>query len=544
MEKVINFKANIDYFIKNFSIETLDKMDEDTLLDNLFGCEDEYEETLNTHINKSLITLLNDEFHLIEHENLTLETHLGLTYNSKYANYTDPKNRISFRVEDAKELSIKIRKIINDYNFIITRIKECEFINGKYFESAIKNKDLCLVKYSSSKDLMTFGLRKLLAIYFPDFILPFIKEDDIIEFFYLYDLSYNEDPLKNLIAIHEYCLNKKLTTFELAFNFYNFPKDKKLIINVDEVYDSLESLEKDILNKELKLNKKVVNKNTGKIQYLNSYPIKFRERVDCYLTYSDRVRYKVLLEKISEESDAAIVIKLLNFKRIDELFPTKISNLIEYIQQNFVDDYNEYSKSNKNINDIFEIIKNKRVLKEINIMRGISKCHNLDHKKCEEDIYVLIISENAVKAVKANVYYCSVCRKYSMLHSDFENLTKEYRNSTFGLHVRNLEKFYSGYESKFSLLHMFGYNVNSRKDLISSERRFILDMFVEHFWSRDRLIIHIENEVKKRINIKNKDMNKPISKWKSDIDYLKKRHKQMNDNDINFFFSYFINKGE
>lgn len=543
MEKMINFKDKCAYFIRNFSIEILNEMDNDTLLDNLFGCEDEYEINLNPFIDKSLINFLKEEFQITEHENLTVETNFGLLYRSSNADYLNPKNRKECSIKEANEFSYKIRKVVNDYNFIISRVKECKFINGNHFECAIKNRDLSLAKYTNSKELMTYGLRKLLAIYFPDYILPFINEDDIFDFFYQNDLSYNEDPLINLITIHKYCLSKNMTTFDLAFEFYNFPKDRKLVLNVDDVYKDIDDLEKDIQNNELKLHKKVVNKITGKIQYLNSYPIKYNKNKDCYLAYSDRVRYKVLLNNIREESDNSLVIKLINFKKIDELYPTKLSNLIEYIQKNFSDDYLEYSNSNKNLFDIFEIIKNKRVLKEVSIIRGVSKCHNLEHKKSEEDIYILVISDSDVKAIKINTFYCSVCKKYSMLYSDFEQITKEFKNNTFGLHVKNLGKFYTNYESKFSVLHMFGYNVNSRTNLSSSERRFILDMFVEHFWSRDRLIIHIENEVKKRINIKYKDMSSAISKWKSDIEYLKKKHKQTNNNDINYFFTYFVNKG-
>ena len=83
-------------------------------------------------------------------------------------------------------MRLEIRKIIKDYNFIIERIDKCEFTKGEYFDSAIPNKELCIEKYKNSLKYMNYGLRKLLSIYFPEYILPFRCKEHIFDFFHLF----------------------------------------------------------------------------------------------------------------------------------------------------------------------------------------------------------------------------------------------------------------------------------------------------------------------------------------------------------------------
>ena len=45
MNRIINFNDRIDNFKRYFPNDDLFKMDDETLLDNLFGCDEEYEDT-------------------------------------------------------------------------------------------------------------------------------------------------------------------------------------------------------------------------------------------------------------------------------------------------------------------------------------------------------------------------------------------------------------------------------------------------------------------------------------------------------------------
>lgn len=542
MKEIINFNYKIKNFVDLFSIDSLNKMDEDTLIDNIFGCEIEDESTINPNTDKILINILKEEFQIIEFENKTIDTYLGLIYCSKYADYRNPELRKNFEPKEAGEFVFEIRKIINDYNFIIERIEGCMFNDGKFYDSAIRNKEICIAKYNNSLKFMNYGIRKLLAIYFPRYILPFMTEDQIFDFYYINELEYKEDDfIKNLMEINSFCRKMDRNTFDLAFEYYNSPKNKKLVINMDGVYEDISMLEKDLENEQLILKKEVPDNVTGKLKYLNTYPLKVDTNRYFYLAYNDKVRYKCLFRNISSESEKSIALKLINLKKIDELYPTKLTNYINLIQQNFKDDYLEHAKYSKKFSSVVDIIQNKKVLKELSIIKGLSKCHDLEHKKSEEDIYIILFYEDFVQAVKINAYYCPVCKKYSVLYSDFDSLVRKYKGYTFGVDVSNISKFDFNYENRYSILYLFGYNVSSKSNLSVSRRRFILDMFVENYWSRDRLILHIEKEIKKRVGITDRDMSTAISKWENDINYLKKKHKQMDDNDINYFFTYFLN---
>ena len=160
------------------------------------------------------------------------------------------------------------------------------------------------------------------------------------------------------------------------------------------------------------------------------------------------------------------------------------------------------------------------------------------------DIFVIIFNENEVIPEKVSVYFCPICKEYSMLYSDFENLLKKYNDCSLGVHVKNINDFSFNYENKYSLLYLFGYSVSAKNNLSISRRRFLLDMFVEYFWSRDMLINHLEIEKKKRQNITDRDMSFAISKWEADIKYLKIMHNSENNIESEYFYTYFVNKGD
>lgn len=545
MNKIINFNDRIKNFKKYFSFEDLCKMDEETLLDNLFGCDEEYEDTINTNINKTLISTLKEDFQITEGEEVLKDTNLYLTFLTGNAQYRITNSNRTVDYKEAKEICLEIRKIIKDYNFIIERIDKCEFTKGEYFDSAIPNRELCIEKYENSMKYMNYGLRKLLSIYFPEYILPFRCEEHIFDFFHLYGLRcFEDDFIKNFIQVKKYCHEKNINTFDIDFEYYNSPKYKKLIINIDGLYENLDNFEHKIGNEGLVLRKRFFDNTSKKIKQLNTYPLKVNDNQQCYIAFQDKIRYKCLFKNIENESESSIALKLINLKKIDEKYPKKIDNYIEYIQCNFNEDYLEYTKSNSNFLNVLEIIRNKKVLKNIKIVKGITKCHNLEHKKCEEDIFVIIFNENEVIPEKVSVYFCPICKEYSMLYSDFENLLKKYNDCSLGVHVKNINDFSFNYENKYSLLYLFGYSVSAKNNLSISRRRFLLDMFVEYFWSRDMLINHLEIEKKKRQNITIKDMRSAVSIWEADIDYLKIMHNSENNNESEYFYTYFVNKGD
>lgn len=545
MNKIINFNDRIENFIKYFSIDDVFKMDDETLLDNLFGCDEEYEETINTNINKTLISVLNEDFQITEEEGIVGDNSLYLVFVSGNAKYRITNSNKTVDYKEARVISLEIRKIIIYYSFIIERIEKCEFIEGKHFDSAIPNRELCIDKYKKSLQYMNYGLRKLLAIYFPEYILPFKCEKDVIDFFYIYGLRYFEDDfIKNYVQIKKYCSEKNITTYDIAFEYYNFPRDKKLIINIDGLYRNLDNLEQRIENEGLVLQRRFYDSTSGKIKHLNTFPLKAKEDRYCYLAFQDKIRYKCLLKNIKNESESSIALKLINLKKISEDYPGKIENYIELVQKNFNEDYLVYANSNSRFLNALEIIRNNKVLKNIKVIKGITKCHNLDHKKCEEDIYVIIFNENEVIPEKVSVYFCPICKEYSMLYSDFESLLKKYNDCSLGVHVKNINNFNLTYENKYSLLYLFGYSVSAKNNLSISRRRFLLEMFVEYFWSRDQVINHLEIEKKKRQNNEKMAMSNAVSKWEADIKYLKMMHNFENKNESDYFYTYFINKGD
>ena len=106
MNKIINFNDRIKNLKKYFSFEDLCKMDEETLLDNLFGCDEEYEDTINTNINKTLISTLKEDFQITEDEEVLKDTNLYLTFLTGNAQYRITNSNRTVDYKEAKEICL------------------------------------------------------------------------------------------------------------------------------------------------------------------------------------------------------------------------------------------------------------------------------------------------------------------------------------------------------------------------------------------------------------------------------------------------------
>ena len=72
-----------------------------------------------------------------------------------------------------------------------------------------------------------------------------------------------------------------------------------------------------------------------------------------------------------------------------------------------------------------------------------------------------------------------------------------------------------------SILHAYGYNVNSSKEITENQRRKILEFIIEkNILSKHKIISYITYFINMHKSKSNKSYESAINKWESDILYL------------------------
>lgn len=95
--------------------------------------------------------------------------------------------------------------------------------------------------------------------------------------------------------------------------------------------------------------------------------------------------------------------------------------------------------------------------------------------------------------------------------------------------IKDLAKINETNWAPESILKMYGYNVSQKDELSDLERQTVLDMIIANdIMNKKRCISFLEWLI--RQNSKRKHMEKAISKWNSDINYLRNgKHPHIDD---------------
>ncbi len=156
-----------------------------------------------------------------------------------------------------------------------------------------------------------------------------------------------------------------------------------------------------------------------------------------------------------------------------------------------------------------------------NLIKCNSKNHIIEDIKAE----VAIVEKNGNYNKRIiNAYYCRDCNLFYMYNGDYNKLIQ------YGIPlcpIYEYEKYIkenntNNYDlNQESILHAFGYNVNSINNITETQRRKILEYLINNnILPKHKIISYITyfiNIHKGHNNFKN-----AIEKWESDIDYLKK----------------------
>ena len=511
------FNEKIIEFNSRFPIENISKLNLDDAVDHFFGC---CEDSFGLMYEDSLIYHLKRDFIIIDQEERKYDTTLGLTYVEKddmYMHFESKpfpdRQKKKFDFSYAKNMASGLLKIIRDYRSIIEMIDYCESEKCKMTYSDI---DLFKEKIKNSKPYMTYGMRKLLAIYFPYHLLPFISEEEISIFFDEYEVGYSNDDLERLVLINNYCNRNDLNTFDIAYEFHNYAAKRKYILNFGETYKS----ESELLSY-LKSGQLNIKLNQIKNNFANFGNIHYLEGREVYISYKDKVIYKSMLKKAEFESNKTIVLRFLNLAEVNEKYKRVNDNLIEYIKKNFISDYKELFSKNIKLEILFNLIKDLKPIKCFTIVKGKTKCHSQNHVQTVTKVNILVIDKSDVSIIQSNASYCKNCDRYTIHIEDFRELERKCFVGNIVADVTNDSHEHIDFGSQYSYLYHIGYNVSQKSDLSREIRRTYLDYMLDFEWSREKLISHLNTEISKRKNLPN--MSRAISVWREDLEYVKNR---------------------
>lgn len=154
-------------------------------------------------------------------------------------------------------------------------------------------------------------------------------------------------------------------------------------------------------------------------------------------------------------------------------------------------------------------------------------CVFKDHHLIRINAAVNIQSAKRLYEAQVPAAYCEKCDRYYILERYYEKL-KTYgyiccQIDTFDSVKKHSKKGFSNFQEK-SILALYGYNVDKKKDLSEQERHSILDFIIDNkIQTKYEVISRLEGNISLRKH--NPDYQLAISKWETDIEYVRKKQK-------------------
>ena len=527
MNEVLKGKFNqkIVNFNNDFSIDMILSLNIEDAVDHFFGCcEYPFEGSIRNE--DTLIYRLRKDFKLFEFEEINVDTTLGITYNDNFSTYRSIDKTLKKHGEqvevsypEVKRRAATILRVLRDSK----EISEVLISSRNEFKIPVNVKDKLNFKIKNNEKIMTYGLRKLLSVYFPKIFIPLKTKEEIYTYIDEYEISNSTDEFKKLIDINRYCNLNQVNTFDCAYEFLNYARHRKMIIRMDKLVETEEELENQIRENLLLVQFKETKHGRTFDKYIETNPIRFSEGREIYISYKDRVLYKSIISKAKSETDKSIVLRLVNLKRINESYKSKTTQFVEFVQENFINDYEELFGRNSQLREIFDIMKYRKILKKFTVIRGKTKCHLENHHQHEEQLYILVIrDDDQVDVALTTCHYCEICDRYTVSFDEFNRLVEKYDIKNIVAEINNETKLDFDLKSQHSYLYALGYNVSQKNDVPRTQRRRIIDFVLEYEWSREKLVNHIQQEINKRKKLSN--MRRAISLWEDDLRYIKTKN--------------------
>lgn len=169
------------------------------------------------------------------------------------------------------------------------------------------------------------------------------------------------------------------------------------------------------------------------------------------------------------------------------------------------------------------ISKKKISFVDVIVLSTSRKCSEFNHTLIDYIGVLPVYTNDQCKNLEINISYCKQCSKYIMLTTDYTKINGspicEVRDQTTGkIYNKGLDIF--GLNSTESVLHSYGYNVQSGNGLSSMDRRNILiNVLKNGVCSKSEIISHLEYCINMASSKSN--MVAAIHKWESDIQFVR-----------------------
>lgn len=460
------FNQKIIDFNKQFPIEMILGLSVEDAVDHFFGCcESPFEGLVKNE--ETLIYKLKKDFKLFEFEKINIDTTLGITYYDNVSVYKSIDKtvnehgvQVNVSFPEVKRRAVTILRVIRDSK----EVSELILSSGNKLKiSENTRKNLC-IKLANNEKVLTYGLRKLLAIYFPTIFIPLKTKEVIDTYIDEYEITNSIDEVEKLIDINRFCNLYQQNTFDCAYEFLNFARNRKMIIRTDKVVENEEQLINQLEQNLLMIPLKETKYGKTFDKYIETNPIRYSEGREVYISYKDRVLYKTIIDKVGSETDKSIVLRLINLKRINESYKSKTSQFVEFVLENFMYDYEQLFCENSKLRVVFDIMKNHKILKSFTVVRGKTRCHLENHHQREEQLYILVICEDdQVNVALTTCHYCEICDRYTVNYNEFSRLIDRYNINNIVADINNETNLDFDLRSQHSYLFALGYNVNQKK---------------------------------------------------------------------------------
>lgn len=156
------------------------------------------------------------------------------------------------------------------------------------------------------------------------------------------------------------------------------------------------------------------------------------------------------------------------------------------------------------------------------VLSTIRYCTNKKHTIEPVLVDIDVISrEGHIKSQSIFAAYCKQCKRYYILKMDYKKMDGiplcDVRSEEKNISISKENNPYNLHQE--SIIHRYGYNVNSVDNLTSTQRRLILRFIVENkVLSTSEICSHLDYLIKRSKNAKG--LNGAVNKWKSDRKYI------------------------
>lgn len=512
------YNSSIIDFKELYSLEKLSSMNDLDLVCNFFGCNSETREfTLIDYLNSHFRTSnLNIEMQDIEFQIKCDNDYNYVKYDQRNNKYTEID--LNTAKNEAQSIIWKLRVFNNNINQIAEICNKYLFHDKKIFESVLFN------KINNDFLNLSYGERVLFSIYFPKIFTCFKSIKDEKNFFSSSDLKYDDYyAFNNMIEIYKYCKTHSCNTIDLAYCFYNFPSEKRLLINLDFLKFNQEQVNKLLKYGNIKLNLEYSLEDTFFPYRVNLIPFNNYYNETLCLYFKQKIIAKFIIHKC-----------IINKKIIElELKNLKQLSIKCEIQPNLPILFIESSKiSIETLSDKYSsVMKIEQIINENSNLHIITRLHlykyfNLDtlHKYnfVEKELYI-IVDIDKKEIMKLIVLYNKEKDLYYIDRDEFYQMTRSYPRRRMMIELYDANDNVITFGDGESFLHFLGYNVRANNGLSDNDRKELLYHIVKNnYLSKFEIISHLQKEAQKRSNQDN--MMDAVEKWESDIRYLSNLH--------------------